>query len=53
MDLHFDIFKGDFLPLIDDYSVGGPNVDKKVEVDFWTGYYSSRPNYKQQIKDVL
>ena len=46
MNYQFETYKGDFLPLTDDYSIGGTLYNKSKEIDIWSGYYSSKPVYK-------
>lgn len=45
-DYEYPIYRGDFFPEIEDpvYDIGGRNTS---EIEYWTGYYSSKPNYKQ------
>jgi len=44
------VFKGDFLPVIDDVDSGnkGPHP-----LDFWSGFYSNRPSFKSDIRSML
>jgi hypothetical protein len=46
MDYKYDIYKGDMMPLFDDYSVGASTFNDTKEIDVWSGYYSSKPVYK-------
>jgi hypothetical protein len=46
----YKVYQGDFLPLIDD-------VDSKNEnnhaFDYWTGFYSNRPTFKQDVRIIM
>jgi hypothetical protein len=44
------MFKGDFLPAIDD--VDNRNINPHA-LDYWTGFYSNRPMYKLAIREMF
>ena len=44
------MYKGDFLPLIDDVD---PLNEKNHALDYWTGFYSNRPSFKQDVRNVM
>jgi hypothetical protein len=46
----FKVHKGDFLPVIDNVDPGntGPHA-----LDYWSGFYSNRPQYKTDIRIML
>ena len=39
----YDTYVGDFLPLIDDVD---PLNKNSHALDYWTGFYSNKPNFK-------
>ncbi len=42
-EYEYKVYKGDFLPLIDDVDSNNKN---NHAFDYWTGFYSNRPNFK-------
>jgi len=46
---YLDMLKKDKVSWPVKYDDGFPYSDAKL--DFWTGYFASRPTYKQQIRD--
>jgi hypothetical protein len=46
----YPLFRGDFLPEIEDPGRWG---DDKNSIEYWSGFYSSKPVYKQLIRDVF
>jgi hypothetical protein len=46
----FPLYKGDFLPLIDDVDSKNPGPHA---LDYWTGFYTNRPVYKSDIRIMM
>ena len=49
-DYEYLVYWGDFLPEIEDPGRWGQDKDM---IEYWSGYYSSKPVYKQLIRDVF
>jgi len=44
------VHKGDFLPVIDDVD---PQNKGPHSLDYWSGFYSNRPNFKTDIRNMM
>ena len=46
-ELEFSVYRGDFLPEIESPARWG---EKSLQMEYWTGYYSNKPVYKELIR---
>ena len=44
----YPVFEGDFLPYLQDVECSKCPSGRRI--DHWSGYYSTRPNLKQEIR---
>lgn len=42
-DYEYPVYRGDFLPYMDFPIFRGDNIS---QIEYWTGIYSNKPNYK-------
>ncbi|CDW83393.1 lysosomal alpha- [Stylonychia lemnae] len=49
----YPIYQGDFLPYIEAMNCPVEECPLGIRFDYWSGYYSTKPVFKQQIRDLL
>mmetsp|Transcript_35366 Transcript_35366/g.34400 ORF Transcript_35366/g.34400 Transcript_35366/m.34400 type:complete len:87 (-) Transcript_35366:1994-2254(-) len=50
MELEYPLYRGDFLPEIEDPARWR---EKTLQMEYWTGYYSNKPVYKELVRDCF
>lgn len=50
-NFQYPVYYGDFLPYIQEAEC--KTCDEKTRIDYWTGYFSSKPHLKGTIRDLF